>query len=141
MGPEVMSSRIYEDTGAALIMVLISISLLLIMGSSFLNCTVKDFIISENLSNNTQARYYAESGIQLAYAVLSEDIIEYHEVIYITGTGAESCMEVWVEPVSEEDRLVTSTGYSGNAREKVNAVITMDGTGSGLYIRKWMKPD
>lgn len=137
-----MNNNKKQNTGAALIMVLILISLLLMIGSSFLNCTVKDFIISENLVNNTQAHYNAESGIQLAYAVLSlQEPLENHEVVYITRIGAESWMEVWVEQLSEEDRLVISIGCYENAREKIKAIMTKEDTDSGLYIRKWMKPN
>ncbi len=141
MGAEEVHKSQDRNSGAAVLMVLICISLLLITGSSFLSGAVREYVISENLLKKARACYYAESGILMAFSLLMEKGEDDLDEILLSFAEGEAGMEVWIYRISEEDRLITSTGTYDKAREKVEALVTIDNINNEIFIKKWMRFD
>lgn len=114
--------------GAAIIVVLISLSVLMLLGSAFLEQGLGEQVMARNYASNIQAYYLAEAGIEVAYAALKQDFYFCAGGGELTGGLVGGTYQVTLGRVRGDERLLTSRGEAGMAWEiiKVELVNLVD---------------
>ncbi|UNC92565.1 hypothetical protein [Candidatus Contubernalis alkaliaceticus] len=119
--------------GAVLVVVMISVSVLLLLGGVFLHCALIEFTIASNHQENTMAYYAAEAGVELAYALLYKDPSFPSgnlELIFLE----DGFIEIVLGEIEGSGRVIVSSGYVGKAKETLTVVIPIDFTKNGSEV-------
>ncbi len=133
-----------KENGFILIMILIIMSVLMFLGSNFLNYSLTEYNIALNYSRNMQAYYAAEAGVDMAFALLGKDFSfnsNGNEEILSSNIGSGYYRVSLSEESPDGKRIITSDGYVHNARETIRVVVARpDNSESGVEIVEWVKP-
>ncbi|MDO9574249.1 MAG: hypothetical protein Q7I94_04565 [Candidatus Contubernalis sp.] len=116
--------------GAALVVVMISVTVLLLLGGVFLHCALIEYTIAVNHKENTMAYYAAEAGVELAYALLNQDPYFPQGNLGIFSLG-DGFVEIELGEMGDNERVIVSNGYVGKAKEIITVIIPLDAVQNG----------
>lgn len=135
-------TKLDDEKGIVLVMLLIYTAVLLLLGSFYLNHVITELHISSNFEENIRAYYAAEAGIEMGFALLNENFYFESEGLNIFEEIGEGCYEVFIGEIIEGERQITSKSYINNARGIIKVTVTEAGLPeTGAVVKTWLKPD
>ncbi len=115
-----------KEGGFVLIIILFSMSILMLLGSSLLNYTQQEVNIAYNLEENVRALYAAEAGIELALATIYEDYTYKSQGTVIEEDIGQGHFRVSLGRLQGDKRLVTSRGQAGRASHRITVEVEIE---------------
>lgn len=128
-----------EEGGYIIILIIISMSFLILLGSYFLSHTLKEYLIATNHEKNVFTCYIAEAGIEIALGVISNDFYFNFQGETLEGEIGGGCYQVTLGIIEDNRRLVTSKGFFEGAEEVIHAWIFRGEADEKIQIH-WVKP-
>ena len=116
-----------KNRGSILLYVLFAMSILMLLGSVFLSYALSELRIAQNFTQNMQAYYAAEAGIELAISFISSGSVLQEGSSLLLGSLGGAHYETVVE--TEEGVLtLVSRGVAGTAIQVVRAEVIREET-------------
>ncbi len=111
-----------KNRGSILLYVLFAMSILMLLGSVFLSYTLSELRIAQNFTQNMQAYYAAEAGIELAISFISSGSVLQEGSSLLSGSLGDARYETVVE-TGEGVLTLISRGVAGTAVQVVRAEV------------------
>ncbi len=131
-----------KEKGFVLVMILIIMSVLMMLGSIFINYSLTEYKISINFCTNIQAYYAAEAGVDTAFALLGKDFsYNIDRGVFSSNMGSSYYQVSFSDESYHGRRMITSHGYAKDAMETIQVVVArLDNSEPGVEIIEWVKP-
>ena len=124
-----------DESGMALVLVLVFTGLLLTIGSALLSFAFNEKQIASYQTQDIRQFYLAEAGIETALAVLNENFYDRDPFSAELGGGVFS---VTFEETDTNRLLIHSSGSVEDGKTTLTVVVEhLDN--SGVYITEWIK--
>lgn len=127
------------EGGYIVLLVIMAMSLLMLLGSYFLEHTWKESMMALNHEKKVQTYYVAEAGIELAWGVLSQDFYFIPAGGFLEGQVEEGYFQVFLGKAEGNRRLITSTGFGEKAEKEIRTWAVQEEGAEKIKIQ-WVRP-